>query len=161
MWGEHPLYSPCENFREDFVQAAQKGDRSPVSQPRLVTGLRDKGYLPSVYEGRGLPFFEHCLEGVEQVRGYVLCTRVKELHWQAIVAWRFPFRESVDGFEDLGDRELLGEERVRVFQYPRRDAGPALLPSVLRTCGASFGGVKVFVEVGDVVSKILLACYGS
>ncbi len=122
---------------------------------------KDEGYLTSVYECRGLPFFEHRREGVEQVGGYFLCARVEEFHWQAIVAWRFPFRESVDSFEDLGDRELLGEECVRVLRYLRRDVGPTLLLGVLRTCVSSFGGVEVFVEVGDVIGKILLTCYGS
>jgi hypothetical protein len=77
------------------------------------------------------------------------------------VAWRFPFWESVDSFEDLGDRKFLGEERIRVLRYPRRDTGPALLPGIFRTCGSSFGGVEVFVEVGDVVGKIPLTYYGS
>ncbi len=69
---------------------------------------------------------------------------------------RLAFGQRLDCFVNLFQGEILGECLIRISYGPHRDALPTSILGFLSTQEMCFRGVKIGVELGDVMGEIRL-----
>jgi hypothetical protein len=153
---EEGLQPPDKGFGQNFINTPQENDRPLIPEFGAVSCFGNQGDKPPVNVIQGLSRGQHGHVSFEECGRHFRGAGLEELNRNPVVSGRFAFGQRLDRFVNLFQGEILGECLVHISCGPHRDDLPTSIQGFLSAREMCFQGVKIGVELGDVMGEIRL-----